>query len=240
MILERAHGQDQQSGGLESYCGQTPDPAACQQLLHSAMSKGMIPSDSSGGQNPAGGQGGGAVNGIVPGPAPSVTVTPTPPVARRPPRERSHLEEIYSKRAGTSLDQYGYDLVGNGGTISALQIGAIQDDYILGQGDAIIVTLRGQENDTYNAFVDRDGNVTLPRLRPISASGRRFGDFRAELNSAIKQGFLQTQAYITMGQVRQISVNVVGEVTNPGVYALSGLSTMLDALKVSLFGSSCT
>ena len=36
-----------------------------------------------------------------------------------------------------------------------------------------------------------------------------------------------------MGQVRQISVNVVGEVTNPGVYALSGLSSMLDALNVA-------
>src|SRR5580698_10755319 len=70
MILDRAHGQDQQGGGLESYCGQTPDPAACQQLLHSAISKGMIPSDSSGGQSLAGGQGGGQVNGIVPGPAP--------------------------------------------------------------------------------------------------------------------------------------------------------------------------
>jgi polysaccharide export outer membrane protein len=238
MILETASGQQMPPGGggpggFASYCAQTPDPAVCQQLLNSAISKGIVPQGASSGQIPVPGQTPGEVNGIVQGPPPSVTVTPTPQEAKKPPRERSNLEEIYSKRAGTELHQYGYDLIGNGGTISALQIGAIQDDYILGQGDAIIVTMRGQENDTYNAFVDRDGNVTLPRLRPISASGRRFGDFRAELDAAIKQGFLQTQAYITMGQVRQISVNVVGEVTNPGVYALSGLSSMLDALNVA-------
>lgn len=90
-----------------------------------------------------------------------------------------------------------------------------------------------RENATYNVFVDRDGNVTLPRLRPVSAAGRRFGDFRTEISAAIAQGYLQTQAYVTIGQVRQISVNVVGEVANPGVYALSGLSTVLDALNVA-------
>jgi polysaccharide export outer membrane protein len=232
-MLEGASGQTGQGGGYAGYCTTTPDPAACQQLLSNAINQGLVPQGAGGaaGQMGLPGQGG-EINGIVQGPPPSVTVTPVPPAAKRP-REHSHLEEIYSQRAGKDLQQFGYELIGNGGTISALQIGAIQDDYILGQGDAIIVTLRGQENATYNIFVDRDGNVTLPRLRPVSAVGRRFGDFRDELNAAIKQGYLQTQSYITMGQVRQISINVVGEVTNPGVYALSGLSSMMDALNVA-------
>jgi len=149
------------------------------------------------------------------------------------PAESSRLEEIYSRRAGTPLSQFGYSLVGSGGSVSALQIGAVRDQYILGQGDEVIVTLRGQENATYNVFVDRDGNVTLPRLRPISASGRHFGDFRQDLDAAIKTGYIQTQDYITIGQVRQVSVNVVGEVFNPGVYGLSGLSTVLDAIQLA-------
>jgi polysaccharide export outer membrane protein len=232
-MLDEASGQTGLGGGYAGYCTTTPDPAACQQLLNNAINQGLVPQGTGGaaGQMGLPGQGG-EINGIVQGPPPSVTVTPVPPASKRP-REHSHLEEIYSQRTGKDLQQFGYELIGNGGTISALQIGAIQDDYILGQGDAIIVTLRGQENATYNIFVDRDGNVTLPRLRPVSAVGRRFGDFRDELNAAIKQGYLQTQAYITMGQVRQISVNVVGEVTNPGVYALSGLSSMMDALNVA-------
>ena len=227
-----AEGQTGLGTSAAGYCATTPDPAACEQLLNSAISQGLVPQGATSGQLPIPGDMGGAVNGIEPGPPPSITVTPIPAASRRQ-HERSHLEEIYSQRAGVSLDQFGYDLVGNGGTISALQIGAIQDDYILGQGDAITVMLRGQENATYNVFVDRDGNVTLPRLRPVSAAGRRFGDFRNELNAAIRQGYLQTQAYITIGQVRQISVNVGGEVQNPGVFALSGLSSMLDALNVA-------
>ncbi|HEY5048986.1 MAG TPA: SLBB domain-containing protein [Rhizomicrobium sp.] len=212
-------------------CATTPDPALCEQLKSQAESSGAIPGQGAGGLSMPG-QASGEINGIIQGPAPTVTQTVASPQTKRS-RGRSHLEEFYAQRAGLPLDQYGYDLVGNGSTISALQIGAIQDDYILGQGDAIVITLRGQDNATYTVFVDRDGNVTLPRLRPVSASGRRFGEFRADLNSAIKQSYLQTQAYVTIGQVRQISVNVVGEVANPGVYALSGLSTVLDALNVA-------
>lgn len=178
------------------------------------------------GQNPS------AVPGTISGPQPSVVVTPSKPGTHHTLR-RSHLEDIYSQRAGTYLTQFGYDVLGNGGSVSALQIGAVQDQYILGQGDEIVITLRGQDNATYNVFVDRDGNVTLPRLRPISASGRRFGDFRRDIDAAIHESYLQTQDYITVGQVRQISVNVTGEVFSPGVYALSGLSTVLDAVELA-------
>jgi protein involved in polysaccharide export with SLBB domain len=230
----------------EGICATTSDPTSCQQMLNSAISQGGLPgglpsalgAGGGGGglsqllQGVTGGQTPSAVPGMINGPQPSVIVTPSQPGAQHR-LKRSHLEDIYSARAGALLNQFGYDVLGNGGSVSALQIGAVQDQYILGQGDEVVVTLRGQENATYNMFVDRDGNVTLPRLRPISASGRRFGDFRQDLDAAIHDGYIQTQDYITIGQVRQISVNVTGEVFNPGVYALSGLSTVLDAVELA-------
>jgi protein involved in polysaccharide export with SLBB domain len=231
--------------GADDICATSSDPATCEQMVNQAISQGGMPGGLAG-QIPGLSGSGGGIQGVLQGltqsqnsggaaqggPAPSVTVSPTQLASKRP-QQTSRLEQIYSQRAGMPLTQFGYDLVSNGGTVSALQIGAIQDDYILGQGDTIIVTLRGQENATYNVLVDRDGNVTLPRLRPISALGRRFGDFRANLDAAVKQGYIQTQAYVTIGQVRQITVSVVGEVVNPGVFALSGLSTVLDALNLA-------
>jgi protein involved in polysaccharide export with SLBB domain len=145
----------------------------------------------------------------------------------------SALEILYSKRAGVKLSQFGYDLVGLGGGVSSSQIGTVQDSYVLGPGDSLTVTLRGQENSTYRLFVGRDGTVTLPNIAPLAASGRTFGDFRADLERAISLAFIQTKAYVTVDQVRQLSVHVVGEVTNPGVYQLNGLSTVLDALNLA-------
>src|SRR5215469_10334776 len=184
------------AGNPDAICATTSNPAACQQMIGAAISQGgSSPVGSGEGAGGSGaiqqllqgftqGQSSAAVPGMVTGPQPSVVVTPEQPSSRHP-LQRSHLEDVYSQRANSDLSQFGYDILGNGGSVSALQIGAVQDQYILGQGDEIIVTLRGQENATYNIFVDRDGNVVLPRLHPISASGRRFGDFRQDLDAAI-------------------------------------------------------
>ena len=146
---------------------------------------------------------------------------------------RSRLEQLLSTRAGVVLKQFGYDQLGIGRPITLVQAGAAQDNYILGPGDEIVVSLRGQENSEYRATVDRDGRVVLPRLAPVLASGRQFGDFRRDLINAIHRAYVATEGYVTLGRVRQISVLVSGEVNSPGVRTLTGLSTAVDAILIS-------
>jgi len=156
-----------------------------------------------------------------------------PTAAANPSLPQSRLEQIMTARAGMKLTQFGYDQLGSGRPINLPQVGGVQDDYILGTGDEIVVTLRGQENTGQRVEVDRDGNVMLPRIGPIPAGGRRFGEFRADLLAAIHNAYMSTQAYVSIGRLRQISVMVVGEVGSPGVRILTGLSTPLDAILVS-------
>jgi polysaccharide export outer membrane protein len=145
----------------------------------------------------------------------------------------SSLEMLYSARAGGPIGQFGYDLIANGGSIATTLNGAIQDDYVLGTGDEIVITLQGQQNANYSTRVDRDGRVLFPNLPPIAAAGRSFGEFRRDLEAAARRAYIQTQVYVSVGEIRQISVRVVGEVDNPGVYSLTGLSTVLDALNLA-------
>jgi polysaccharide biosynthesis/export protein len=145
----------------------------------------------------------------------------------------SRLERILSERAGTRLRQVGYDQLGVGRAVNLPQVGAIQDSYILGAGDEIVVSLRGQENSEYRVTVDRDGRVVLPRLNPVSAAGRSFGEFRQDLINAIHRAYVSTEGFISIGRLRQISVLVSGEVGSPGVRTLTGLSTTMDAILVS-------
>ncbi|MGN6516060.1 MAG: SLBB domain-containing protein [Rhizomicrobium sp.] len=145
----------------------------------------------------------------------------------------SRLEEIMSSRAGVRLSQFGYDQFGTGGEIPVPQSGALVDSYILGPGDEVVVSLRGQENSEFRAPVDRDGRVILPRLKPILAAGRTLGDFRKDVTDAIQRAYIQTQAYVTIGALRQVSVSVTGEVNNPGVRLVNGLSSVVDAILLS-------
>jgi protein involved in polysaccharide export with SLBB domain len=145
----------------------------------------------------------------------------------------SRLEQIMSARAGVKLSQFGYDQMGVGRAVSLPQVGDVQDNYILGPGDEIVVTLRGQDNTARRIQVDRDGNVVLPRISPVAAAGLRFGEFRAQLLAAIHNAYMATEAYVSIGRLRQISVMVAGEVGSPGVRTLTGLSSPIDAILVS-------
>jgi len=138
-----------------------------------------------------------------------------------------------SARAAARLQQFGYNQLGRGSAVTIPETGAVQDDYILGPGDEIVVSLRGQENNEIRATVDRNGQVILPRLSPISASGRTFGSFRQDLEAAVRRAYVATNASVSVGRVRQISVLDSGEVNSPGQRLLTGLSSVVDALLLS-------
>src|SRR5262249_1443594 len=76
----------------------------------------------------------------------------------------SRLEQILSARAGVRLTQFGYDQLGVGRQVTVPETGAVADDYIMGPGDEVVVSLRGQENSDIHTTVDRNGRVVLPRL----------------------------------------------------------------------------
>ena len=155
------------------------------------------------------------------------------PALNGPPLPTSRLEQIMSARAGARLEQFGYDQLGRGRTISMAQTGAVADDYVVGPGDQIVVSLRGQENSELRAEVNRNGQIVLPRLAPLAASGRTFGNFRQDLEAAVHRAYVATDASVSVSRVRQISVLVSGEVNVPGQRILTGLSSAVDAILIS-------
>ena len=163
----------------------------------------------------------------------NMILQPAVPERRQAELPPSRLEQILSERAGAKLQQFGYDQLGSGRAVTVPLTGAVQDDYVLGQGDEIIVSMRGQENGEYRATVDRNGQVVLPRLAPLPAAGRNFGSFREDLDAAVHRAYVASNASVSVGRVRQISVLVSGEVNEPGQRLLTGLSSAVDALLLS-------
>ena len=147
--------------------------------------------------------------------------------------EFSALERDYCRRAGEVLLQFGYDIFFGEDTPETLVTGAIQDTYVLGVGDEIIITYRGQESRMESVRVDREGRAVLAKLDPISAVGRTFGEFRAELETRVKAAFIGTTIFTSLGAVRAISIKAIGEVRKPGIHRLTGLSSVLDALAIA-------
>jgi protein involved in polysaccharide export with SLBB domain len=160
----------------------------------------------------------------------SQLLLPAGPQQLQPP---SRLEQIMSARAGVMLRQFGYNWFGIGRQVIVPETGAVQDDYIMGPGDEVVVSLRGQENSDVRTTVDRNGSVVLPRLKPIPAAGRTFGSFRQDVEAAVSRSYVASTVSVAIGRVRQISVLVSGEVNAPGLRIVTALSSVADALLLS-------
>ena len=166
----------------------------------------------------------------------SPTMAQTVPTVTNPiptPQGQSHLELLFSQRAGRPLTQFGYDVFGTASSVPVTQVGALQDSYVLGTGDQINVVLRGHENAAFTTTVDRDGRIILPELEPVLGAGRTFGEVREDLLQRVAKTMIGTRAYISIGSVRQVAVLVTGEVQMPGLRTLTGLNTPLDAILLS-------
>lgn len=137
-------------------------------------------------------------------------------------------------RPAHAITQFGYNIFDQGGDAYRSGVmGAIADNYVIGIGDEVVVTLRGQRNVTLRTSVDRGGRLTFPDLPPIEAAGRTFGEVRDDIKAQAESRFLQTEPFVSIGQVRNIMVYVLGEVGEPGPHRLTGLSGLLEAIVAS-------
>jgi len=142
----------------------------------------------------------------------------------------SPIERDFCRRAKEPLTQFGYQSFSTVNQPDASLNGAIQEDYILGIGDELAVTFRGQTQSTSYVRVDREGRVFVGELPPILAAGRAFGEFRRALERRISTSMPGTDVFLSLGSVHAISVLVAGEVGHPGLISLTSQSTVIDAL----------
>jgi len=102
-------------------------------------------------------------------------------------------------------------------------------DYTIGSGDEINILLWGRINEEYRLKVDRDGRINIPHLGPIPVAGLPFSAMQKNILDRM-QSIEGVQASITMGELRSIGVFIVGEVRSPGMYTVSALSNVTNAL----------
>jgi polysaccharide biosynthesis/export protein len=133
-----------------------------------------------------------------------------------------------------ALEPFGYELFeGAPVTFAPATDVPVPADYVVGPGDEVRVQLFGNESAIHHLVVNRDGSLNFPRIGPIVVAGMGFREMRELLERRVSEQMIGVTASITMGELRSIRVFVLGDVTRPGSFTVSGLSTMTNALFVS-------
>ncbi|MDE6380813.1 MAG: SLBB domain-containing protein, partial [Muribaculaceae bacterium] len=153
---------------------------------------------------------------------------------------------IYQQQTTTPADQqtgrnknanliYGHDIFdGRSTTFEPNTNIATPQNYRLGPGDEVIIDIWGASEDNIRAEISPEGNIIISQIGPVHLNGMTV----AEANKYVKNLFAKkysgvgtdTDINLTLGNIRSIMVDVVGEVNTPGTFRLSPFSNVFHAI----------
>ena len=109
---------------------------------------------------------------------------------------------------------------------------ATPPNYRLGPGDEVIIDVWGASQNTIRQTISPDGTIHLQELGPVYLSGLAVKDAERFLQSELGALYSNenNQIKVTLGNSRTIQINIMGEVVQPGTYALSAFATVLHGL----------
>lgn len=109
---------------------------------------------------------------------------------------------------------------------------ATPENYRLGPGDEVIIDVWGASQNTIRQEISPDGYVNITNLGPVYLNNLTVKEARQLLRQELGKIYADSgnNIQVTLGNIRTIQVNVMGEVLAPGTYALSSLSTVFYAL----------
>jgi protein involved in polysaccharide export with SLBB domain len=149
----------------------------------------------------------------------------------RPSGFEQYIAGTVSPALSTDIKQFGYDLFEKPpSTFAPVTSVPVGPDYVLGPGDEFKITLWGKIDDIWTVVVDRDGNISLPKIGILGVTGLTFQELKGLLQKEFSKYYTGFEMNVSMGPLRTIRVYIVGNAQRPGAYTISSLSTIINAI----------
>ena len=104
-------------------------------------------------------------------------------------------------------------------------------DYIVGEGDVLKVTVYDHDDLTTTARVSGDGMISFPLIGQVNVKGLTLSQITREISALLADGYIvNPQVSIFIQEFRSKKAFIMGEVNRPGLYVLPGQTTFLALL----------
>ena len=135
------------------------------------------------------------------------------------------------------LKHFGYNFFTNRDTIRFWENLPVPLNYNLGPGDELILSLWGETQIRQSYIISRDGKIYDDKVGLLILSGKTLSEAKDYLKtqfgrvySTLKEPSPSTYIDLSIGDLRSINVNFVGNVNFPGIYPLNPYSNLMTGL----------
>ena len=138
----------------------------------------------------------------------------------------------------TDLGIFGSSFFNNPNINSSPQINiATPSSYELGPGDELAISIWGAAENEYSSVISREGYLKIERIGPVYLSGLTISEAKIKLKSRLSKIYSGINSNVnkvffdlSLSNSRSIIINIAGNVTAPGTYTLSSLTSPLNAI----------
>lgn len=112
---------------------------------------------------------------------------------------------------------------------------ATPQNYRLGPGDEVIIDIWGTSEDHLRQTISPEGSIMISQIGPVYLNGMTISDANKNIKNSFSRKYAgmndaETEVQVTLGQVRTIQVDILGEVATPGTFRMSPFSSVFHAL----------
>jgi hypothetical protein len=121
----------------------------------------------------------------------------------------TQFQRFVQEATGRNLPLFGYSLFDRP-RFPSVSDAPVPAAYVVGPGDEIDLKIWGGVDVAIRLPVDRNGQVTVPRVGPITVAGTRASDLDALLKKQVGKVYANFELSATIGKLRTIQIYVVG------------------------------
>lgn len=139
-----------------------------------------------------------------------------------------------SSETGSVLRRFG-DVIFNSvqSSFMPINIPNLDPDYILDYGDILRIQITGKVALDLKVDVQRDGSISIKTVGNIFVAGLSLEAANKVVNAKVKSYILGTDAAVSLINIRDMQIVLLGAVKFPGVYTVSGNSNPLHVINAA-------
>jgi polysaccharide biosynthesis/export protein len=111
--------------------------------------------------------------------------------------------------------------------------GRSDDSYVIGTNDVLAINVWKEPDITRSVPVRSDGKISLPLAGELQAGGQTPRQLEQEITKRLQSYISDPEVTVIVTESKSQKINILGMVSRPGTYLLTGSTTVLDAIAMT-------